>query len=367
MPQKLSSFIGSSKIATSNITLNLNNYGTIDTNETHTAAVNNAAVFKKAYEDYLNYRFSYNDAVNCYIDCPPGDYYFGDNPNNDFEFYPITLDPPQGSTITIRSTVELDWDNRPSTSSLENAPTPEDRYDIMKDYYKTRFHFARNGILGKTSVSEGTKPNIQNIGLFGRYDGSPGKFNKATDIWGRGISGGLSVNKCGVQGFGAVDGTLSDIKGTLAEQGWGVSARYGDRSYILNIQIIDCIIGITALYNGTIFFFGDVDLIHNMRGGAVAFFGGSIQLGGDNIYGGSPQLGGKGRAYISEFDDIGVNAYAGGIIHFGWTSNTSDIHTVSGGRISIRAAEKGLISAHRNQLSYSNDQTSNDGLIFFYT
>jgi hypothetical protein len=352
MPQKLSSFIGSSKIATSNITLNLNNYGSIDTNETHTAAVNNAAVFRKAYEDYLNYKFSYNDTVNCYIDCPPGDYYFGDNPSGDFNFYPITLDPPQGSTITIRSTVGLNWANRPSTSSLNSASTPEARYALMKDYYQTRFHFARNGILGKVSGSAGTKTNIQNIGIFGRYDGSPGTFNKATNIWGRGLSGGLSVSKCGVQGFGAIDGTYqANIAGTTAASGWGVAAENGSGFFIGSIQIVDCLRAMLTQYNGTIFSFGDIDLIHNKDHGATASFGGSILLGGE------------GRVYISNFETYGAHAYAGGIIHFGFTTGT---HQVIGGLKSIRVAEKGLITGQSGKVSYSSSQVLTDGLINFY-
>lgn len=359
MPQKLSSFIGSSKIATSNITLNLKNYGTIDTNETHTAAVNNAAVFRKAYEDYLNYKFSYNDTITCYIDCPPGDYYFGDNPSGNSNFYPITLDPPQGSTIVIRSTDELNWANRPSTSSLESAifegassTTPEARYALMKNYYKTRFHFARNGILGKVSGSVGTKANIQNIGIFGRYGGSPGTFNKNTNIWGRGLSGGLSVSKCGVQGFGAIDGTYqANIAGTTASNSWGVAAENGAGFFISNIQIVDCLRAMFAQFNGSIISFGDVDLIHNKDHGATAAFGGSIVLGAE------------GRVYVSNFETYGAHAYAGGIIHFGFTTGT---HQVIHGLRSIRVAEKGLITGQSGKVSYSSSQVLTDGLINFY-
>ena len=355
MPQKLSSFIGSSKIATSTITLNLNNYGTIDTNETHTAAVNNAAIFRKAYEDYLNYKFSYNDTVNCYIDCPPGDYYFGDNPSGKSNLYPITLDPPQGSTISIRSTVGLNWANRPSTSSLNSASTPEARYTLMKNYYQTRFHFAKNGIVGKMSGTVGGtvgKANIQNIGIFGRYNGSPGTFNKDINFWGKGMSGGLSVNKCGVQGFGAINGTYeADIKGTTASNSWGVAAENGDGFYIENIQIVDCMRAMLTQFNGTIFSFGDIDLIHNKDHGATAAFGGSIMLGGE------------GRVYISNFETYGAHAYAGGVINFGNAKNT---HQVLGGLKSIRVAEKGLITGQNGKVSYSNSQVLTDGLINFY-
>lgn len=352
MPQKLSSFIGSSKIATSTITLNLNNYGTIDTNETHTAAVNNAAVFRKAYEDYLNYKFSYNDTITCNIECPPGDYYFGDNPSGNSNFYPITLDPPQGSTILIRSTDRLNWANRPSISSLESASTPEARYALMKGYYQTRFHFARNGILGKVNGSVGTKANIESIGIFGRYDVSPGRFNKSTSISGRGLSGGLSVDKCGVQGFGAIDGTYStNIIGTTAANSWGVASENGSGFFIQNIQIVDCLRAMLAQFNGTIFSFGDVDLIHNKDHGATAGYGGSIMLGGE------------GRVYISNFETYGAHAYAGGIINFG---NTNDTHQVNGGLKSIRVAEKGLITGQNEKVSYSSSEVLTDGLIKFY-
>lgn len=348
MPQKLSSFIGSSKIATSTITLNLNNYGTIDASGTHIAAVNNAAVFRKAYEDYLNYKFSYNDTITCNIDCPPGDYYFGDNPSGNSNFYPITLDPPQGSTILIRSTVRLNWANRPSISSLESASTPESRYALMKGYYQTRFHFARNGIFGKVNGYVGTKANIENIGIFGRYDGSPGTFNKSTSIWGRGLAGGLSVDKCGVQGFGAIDGTYS---GTTAANSWGVAAENGSGFFIQNIQIVDCLRAMLAQFNGTIFSFGDIDLIHNKNHGATAAYGGSIQLGGE------------GRVYVSNFETYGAHAYAGGIIHFG---NTTGTHRVIGGLKSIRVAEKGLITGQSGKVSYDSSLAVTDGLIKFY-
>lgn len=349
MPQRLSQFRDSSELITSNINVYLTDYGTIST----TDYVANANLFRKAYNDVLSKRFSTNDALTVYIYCPPGDYYFGDNPSGNLNYSPLVINHPQGGNVSIRSTVSLNWANRPSNSALSSASTVEDRYALLADFYKTRFHFAKNGPIGRSPyIGLGARGGggFVDIGIFGRYGGSPGTFNKSTNIWGRGISGAIRLENCCVHGFGATDS--SNPYAGIAINGWGLGAEgAGSEIQAVNLQVVDCMRGYLAENNGTIKTFGDCCAIHNKEQGIVATDGASIYFAGE------------GSGYISNYSYYGAHAYSGGIIRFG---NTSSTHTVAGGGIiSLRVDTKGLIIGQPGKVSYSSAQVLNDGLIIF--
>ena len=349
MPQRLSQFRDSSELVTSSMNVYLTDYGTISASD----YVANANLFRKAYNDVLSKRFASNDTITVYIYCPEGDYYFGDNPDGNSNYSPLTLNHPQGANITIRSTVDLSWANTPSNTDLSNASTVEDRYALLSAFYKTRFHFARNGPVGRSPyLGLGTRGGggFRNIGIFGRYNGSPGTFNKSSSVFARGISGTLRIENCCVHGFGAI--TESSAAGTTALNGWGLGSEgNGAEIQAVNIQVVDCIRGYLVEQNGSIKTFGDCSVIHNKESGITAVDGGSVYFAGE------------GSGYISNYVDYGAHAYSGGIIRFG---NTSSTHTVAGGGIrGLRVDTKGLITGQSGKVTYSNEQTLNDGLIRF--
>jgi hypothetical protein len=329
MALRLSQLNDNSKIITSNVTLKLQDYGTISDTGTHEAAVSNAAIFRKAYQDALNMRFVMHDAVTCYIECPPGDYYFGDNPSGNANFYTLTFNHPQADNISIRGTTT---GTKPSNASLDNASTVTDRYNLLKAYYKTRFHFARNGIYGRLNGTAGGRgPGFHKIGIFGRYNGQPGTFNTSSSIFARGIAGTLRLEYCCVHGFGA---------GSNANN-WGISA---DSSFIdtYDVQVIDCHRALKVSNNGSISSFGDLSCIHNTGpdgNGIVATDGGMVYFAGE------------GTGYISRSSTQGVIVYSGGIVRFGnggthivRNSVNQDLYTDSYGLI---------ISSPRGIVSYS--------------
>ena len=360
MPQRLSQFINGSKFLESNIDVYVVDYGTIDANSTNTAAVNNGQIFQKAFDDVYRMRFSSGGAITCTIWCPPGDYYFGDSTKLDLaNYYPINFNHPQAANIVVSSTVDLDWTNRPSNSSLSNASTVEDRYTLLADFYQTRFHFAKNGPVGRASyIGLGVRGGggFVNIGIFGRYGGSPGTFNKSTSIWGRGITGAIRLENCCVHGFGATDS--SDPYDGIAINGWGLGAEgAGSEIQAVNLQVVDCMRGYLAEQNGTIKTFGDCCVIHNLSDGITAVDGASIYFAGE------------GSGYISNYGYYGAFAYSGGIIRFGNILPISPkVHTVaSGGIYSLRVDTKGLITGQSGKVSYSNSQnvSGGDGMIAF--
>ena len=347
MPQRLSQFRDSSELITSNINVYLTDYGTISA----TDYVANANLFRKAYNDLLSKRFATNDAITAYLFCPPGDYYFGDNPSGNSNFSPLTLNHPQGANISIRSTVNLNWSNRPSNSALSSASTVEDRYALLAAFYQTRFHFARNGPVGRAPYTFGSRGGggFRNIGIFGRYGGSPGTFNKNSNIWGRGITGSIRLENCCVHGFGAV--TESNPAGTFSINGWGLGAEgAGSAIDAVNVQIVDCMRGYLAESGATIKTFGDCCVIHNKESGIAAVDGGVIYFAGE------------GSGYISNYNNYGAHSYSGSVIRFG---NTSGNHAVIGGIRSLRVDTKGLITGQPGKVSYSSAQVLNDGLIRF--
>jgi len=356
MPQRLSQFRDSSELITSNINVYLTDYGTIST--TDYAA--NAELFRKAYNDVLSKRFSTNDVVTVYIYCPEGDYYFGDNPSGNGNFSPLTLNHPQGANVTIRSTVDLNWANRPTDAQLSSAATVEARYALLAGFYKTRFHFAKNGPVGRAPyIGLGTRGGggFRNIGIFGRYDGNPGTFNRDNTFWGRGITGTMRLENCCIHGFGDVQFT-GKIEDTLAIAGWGLGAEgNGAEIQAVNIQVVDCMRGYLVEQGGTIKTFGDCCVIHNKDSGITAVDGGTVYFAGE------------GSGYISNFDGYGAHAYSGGIIRFGNILPTSPkVHTVaSGGIYSLRVDTKGLITGQSDKVSYSNSQnvSDGDGMILF--
>lgn len=357
MPQRLSQFINGSKFLESNIDVYVADYGTIDANSTNTAAVNNGQIFQKAFDDVYRMRFSSGGAITCTIWCPSGDYYFGDSTKLDLaDYYPINFNHPQAANIVVSSTVDLDWTNRPSNSSLSNASSVVDRYNLLSTFYQTRFHFTRNGVNGRNfqyygrGYTNGTISGIRNIGLFGRYDGSPGTFNGSSDFYARGLTGNLRVEKCCFHGFGAItaDPGLSYVTAT---DGWGIGNDNGGAIDAYDIQLVDCMRGIVAESGGSVRTFGDCSIVHNKNNGITAADGGTVYFAGE------------GSGYIANHSEYGAHAFSKGMIRFGYGSS----HTISGGRKSLRVDTKGLITGQTGTVSYSTleNVSGGDGRILF--
>lgn len=299
MPQRLSQFRDSSELVTSTINIYLTDYGTIST----TDYVANANLFRKAYNDILSKRFSSNN-VTCYLWCPAGDYYFGGNPDGDLNYFPLVLNQPQIGSISIRGYLS---GTKPTNSALSNASTVEDRYSLLSSYYTTRFHFGGNGVVGQSSGSNANRGTggLVDIGLFGRYNGSPGTFNKSSSIWARGVTGNIRLERCCVHGFGAITEGNSISPATNAVNGWGIGADNGNFIDAIDVQVVDCNRGFYAGDNGTIATYGDCCSIHNKDVGIIAINGGHVLFA----------QGGVG--YISDCSSHGVQVYNAASLQFG--------------------------------------------------
>jgi hypothetical protein len=355
-----------SKFIESNIDVYVEDYGTIDSNSTNTAAVNNGQIFQKAFNHVYKMRFSSDGAITCTIWCPPGDYYLGDSTKlNLADYYPINFNHPQAANIVVSSTVELDWANRPSNSNLSNASSVTNRYNLLSSFYQTRFHFSRNGISGRNlqfydrayslngsfNPVEGTKSGFRNIGFFGRYDGSPGTFNGSSNFYARGLIGSLRVEKCCFHGFGAITANPG-FSYVTATDGWGIGNVGSGSIDAYDIQIVDCMRGLVAESGGAVRTFGNCSIIHNKESGIVAADNGIIYFAGE------------GSGYISNSSNFGAHAFSRGTIRFGYNS-THNI--LSSGSTSIRVDTKGLITGQSGTVSYSSSEnvSGGDGMILF--
>jgi hypothetical protein len=361
MPQRLSQFKNSSKLVTSDINVYISDYGTIDTNSTHTAAVNNGLIFQKAFNDVYNMKFSPWGATTCTIWCPPGDYYFGDSEDLALtDYYPIDFNHPQSANITVRSTVDLDWSLRPSNSSISSASTVTARYTLLAGFYQTRFHFTRNGVNGRNVQTYGriypndTSSGFKNIGFFGRYNGSPGTFNGSSDFYTRGVIGSLEFENCCFHGFGAITANPG-FSYVTASDGWGIGTVNGGAIEATNVQLVDCMRGIVAESGGSVSTFGDCSIIHSKESGIVAADNGVVYFAGE------------GAGYISNSTNIGAHAFSAGVIRFGYGGTAGTFtHTVaSSGYRSLRVDTLGLITGESGRVSYSNQEVLGNGIILF--
>jgi hypothetical protein len=330
MTLRLSQIKDSSEIVDSTITIKLSDYGTISDLGTHQSAVNNADIFKIAYQDILSKRFGMFNAAVCYLECPPGDYYFGDNPSGDSNYYTMMLNHPQAANISIRG---ITSGTKPSNSALSSASTVNDRYNLLKAYYKTRFHFKRNGILGGLSNTTGARaPGLHKIGVFGSYKDAPGSFDTTYTGFARGITGSIRLEYCCVHGFG-INGNGNS---------WGLGTDGGGKIDTYDIQVVDCARGFFAQRNGTINSFGDACSIHNIAGTSGQ---GLLAMDSASIY-----FAGGGTGYVANCSNTGVIAYSGGIIRFG----NGGTHTVTSTvKENLYADTLGLIVGDATTVSYS--------------
>lgn len=345
MPQKLSQFRDSSELITSSINVYLTDYGAISTIDYEA----NANLFKKAYDDILSKRFS-SDSVNCTLWCPAGDYYFGGNPENEENNYPLVLSQPQIGSISIRGYVS---DTKPSTIDIESAGGGViGRYSVLSSYYTTRFHFDRNGVAGQGSGFEGNRRSggLMDIGLFGRYNGSPGTFNKDSSFRARGVTGNIRLQNCCVHGFGIID-ELNSL-GTVAAEGWGIGAHRGNTITAVSVQVVDCNRGFYASENGTISSYGDCCSMFNRDVGMFTSNAGHILFASG------------GNGYISNCSSHGVYAVNAASVQFG-RENPHTITSIgtssSFTSYSLFVVRESYVDAHN--VSYSNQYTSQGGSI----
>lgn len=330
MTLRLSQIKDSSEIVDSTITIKLSDYGTVSDLGTHESAVNNANLFKLAYEDILSKRFGMFNATACNLECPPGDYYFGDNPSGNANYYTMMLNHPQASNISIRGVTS---GQKPSNSALSSASTVNDRYNLLKAHYKTRFHFKKNGILGGLRNTGGPRsPGLHKIGIFGSYKDAPGSFDTTYTGFARGVTGSVRLEYCCVHGFG-INGNANS---------WGLGTDGGGQINTYDVQVVDCGRGFFAQRNGSIHSFGDACSIHNIAGQAGQ---GLLALDSGSIY-----FAGGGTGYVSNCSDVGVIAYSGGVIRFGNGGNHTIASTV---KQNLYTDALGLIVGDSVVVSYS--------------
>lgn len=368
MPRRLTEFRASSqnlRVDDVTVTINLSDYGTIQTSQTSlSAATANGDLLRRVYTDVLKYRMTASNTQIVDIVCPSGNYYFTTGSSSG-DYFPLDLSNPYGMRVRIRAATIPSWGGRPTMTTgtdpnefLNPNLTAQGRYNLLKDFFSTRFYFNRNGINGGViNPVAGRIPGIYGIGIFGRQSESPsaviGNFDtEDTATYARGIAGSLDIGYCCVFGFGNY--TFSEDLD--ANSGWGIGAEGGNGIFSSNIIISDCGRGLHVQRNGSFTNFGTFECVKNNEFGVLVT---------DN---GMAYLGGEGSSVISYNGVYGVNVFAGGIVRFGEGTAAGVSHTVSNnttGQIFIRT--NGLVLYEPGDLDPIIADTAQGGAIYAKT
>lgn len=222
------------------ITINVSDFGTIVSSvESSADARNNAMVFVKAYEYALTKICSMN--VEIIINVPAGDYFFPDEiSNNDY----IILNAPQYGQIGIYGAGRNG--TRPTPTELDNNFTTT--RNLLKNYYRTRFHFAGNGFSLPGSISGTTRSCslFDEIAFFGSSNG----YNEVrNDNIKRAFSGSYKLQYCAIHGFTTTDASLSS---EVAAGCYGIDGSSGKVS-LYSIIISHCGRAFFAINAGSIY------------------------------------------------------------------------------------------------------------------
>lgn len=221
------------------ITVNVSDFGTIDSSaDSSTEARNNAMVFIKAYEYALTKICSMN--VEIIINVPAGDYFFPDAYTvNDY----IVLNAPQYGQIGIYGAGTTG--TRPTASQLDDTFTSTKT--LLRNYYRTRFHFARNGFSLPGSIAGTTVSSFlfNQIAFFGSSDGYSEQRN---DDIRRALSGSYRLQSCAIHGFTTTDASLSSIN---AGDCYGIASAHGNVD-LYSIIVSHCGRGFFATNGGAI-------------------------------------------------------------------------------------------------------------------
>lgn len=363
MPRRLTEFRASSqnlRVDDITVTINLSDYGTIQTSETSlSAATANGDLLRRVYTDVLKYRMTAANTQIVDIVCPSGNYYFttGYSTQN---YFPLDLSNPYGMRVRIRAATIPTWSNRPVMGTgtgefLNTSFTAQDRYNLLKNFFNTRFYFNRNGINGGViNPVSGRIPGIYGIGIFGRQSSTNdiGTFDTSTNTYARGIAGSLDIAYCCVFGFG----NYTFSQNLTANSGWGIGPEGGNGIFSSNIIISDCGRGLHVQRNGSFTNFGTFECVRNNEFGVLV---------ADN---GMAYLGGEGSSLISYNGVHGVNVFAGGIVRFGENSNVGVSHTVSNNTTSqIHIRTNGLVLYEPGDLTPTTADTAQGGAIYAKT
>lgn len=244
------------------IDIDLSSYGSVSSTDYE----GNGDLIKRAYSDIINRVYDPNVLVT--LNVPTGDYYF--RGTSDVNQY-IVFEPPQGGQVKIVGAGTAG--TRPTSTTLA-AQTKSQNYTTLANHYRTRFHFANNGIYYKSQFG-GTYGvgGFSNIAFFGSWNGSPGNQISNPTIDSRGFGGNARLEYCAFHGF---NGPSANSIGIIADS-TTISA--------YSIIVSNCNRGIQSSTGGAFVSYSadvdsDRDIITNTNEhGLIAFNNGMIRLG----------------------------------------------------------------------------------------
>lgn len=227
------------------ITVNVSDFGnilggggTFNYADSSEQARTNAMIFIKAYEYAMRIQCSMN--VEIRINVPAGDYFFPDN--DDYNNY-IVIGPPQGGHIGIFGA------GRSGPRPMASLDTTfGESKNLLKAYYRTRFHFLTNGFSFPGSIGSTTRSSMlfDQVAFFGSSDGFA---TLRTNSLKRAFAGSYRLQYCAIHGFTTDDANLNS---TTAGNCYGIRASGASSVALYSIIIAHCGRGLFAIDGGSI-------------------------------------------------------------------------------------------------------------------
>jgi len=229
------------------ITVNVSDFGDIEeVVEDSDEAKANAMIFIKAYEYAMRILCSAN--VEIRINVPAGDYFFPDN--DDVNNY-IVMGPPQGGHIGIFGA------GRSGTRPIASLDTTFDESkNLLKAYYRTRFHFLNNGFSLPGNVGSTTRSSMlfDQIAFFGSSNGFATMRSSTIK---RAFAGSYRLQYCAIHGFTTLDGNTggingNDLQGEKAGSSYAIQASGASTVSIYSAIIAHCGRAFFAIDGGSV-------------------------------------------------------------------------------------------------------------------
>jgi len=227
------------------ITVNVSDFGNIlggggefNYAESSAQARTNAMIFIKAYEYAMRIQCSMN--VEIRINVPAGDYFFPDN--DDYNNF-IVIGPPQGGHIGIFGA------GRSGTRPMASLDTIfGDSKQLLKEYYRTRFHFLNNGFSLPGNIGSTTRSSMlfNEVAFFGSSDGFATMRSSTIK---RAFAGSYRLQYCAIHGFTTEDSTLNTPN---AGNSYGILATGASSVAIYSVIIAHCGRAFFAIDGGSI-------------------------------------------------------------------------------------------------------------------
>lgn len=221
------------------ITVNVSDFGNIkEVVENSGEARSNAMIFIRAYEYAMRIQCSANVEIS--INVPAGDYFFPDN--DDVNNY-IVMGPPQGGQIGIFGA------GRSGTRPIASLDTTfEASKTLLKNYYRTRFHFSGNGFSIPGNISSTTRASMlfNEIAFFGSSDGFTTQRTNTTK---RAFAGSYRLQYCAIHGFTGGEG--QDSSGETGRS-YAIQASGASSVALYSIIIAHCGRAFFAIDGGSI-------------------------------------------------------------------------------------------------------------------